>query len=310
MPPVHPYHLREVKEQCLAAVDKHSAADHLVINITGGTKLMAMAAYLSGLESKQPIIYVESRDRQLIAMSDVGSTMERFDETRFKQIGVKKYLTAYGRVIQKETLPCDLAAQDVSTAHFFVEHLRSSRPLLKKIIDAVYEFGDPSAPRRFSLSLGSADQQVVLDHLVQSGYLKQTPEPEHLAVTTEEAWHFLKGTWLEVYAFDALHQSGYFDDVRCNVMLRDAPGDLDVVLTRNASMAICEAKVGAKMSIVMRSLRALKESLAGVYGRTFYITARAQAGKDLRESARLYGISAIIAGPDLPRIAEVIQRHM
>jgi hypothetical protein len=113
-----------------------------------------------------------------------------------------------------------------------------------------------------------------------------------------------------VYAFDRLYRSGHFDDVRCNVQLKGAPGELDVVLTRNAALAICEAKFGARLSITMSRLRALKDTLAGVYGRIFYVTARASVTRDMTNLARVYGVTGVITGPDLPHIAERIRERM
>lgn len=310
MPPVHPYRLQDVKAQCLAAVARHPKAEQFIFNVTGGTKLMALAAYLAGLESERPIVYVESRDRRLITVSGSTSEEHPFDESRFKPITVDRYLTAYGRIIEKETPHDTLHSQDVSTAHFFVEHLAASRALLGDITKAVREQGDPTAPRHFTLGSLPKSQRMVLDRLTADGYLTPVGQTEQFAVVSETRWHFVKGTWLEVYAFDTLHQSGYFDDVRCNVRLRGAPGELDVVLTRNASMAICEAKFGAKLSITMSHLRALKETLAGVYGRIFYVTARDRVTKDMENLARVYGVTGIIAGPDLPHIAERIQDRM
>ena len=135
-------------------------------------------------------------------------------------------------------------------------------------------------------------------------------QPQQFAVASEAGWHFLQGVWLEVYAFDTLYRSGFFDDVRCNVQLKDAPGELDVVLARKAVLGICEAKFGAKLSIVMSRLRALKETLAGVYGKIFYVTARDRATNDMKNLARVYGVTSIITGPELPHIAEKIQECM
>ncbi len=310
MPPVHPYRLQDVKAQCLAAMARYSEDDHFVFNITGGTKVMALAAYLAGLESGRPVIYVESRDRRLIAISE-GTSYERpFNETRFRLVDVGRYLAAYGRVIDKETLYESLPSRDVATARFFVDRLAASRALLGKIIRAIRQQGDSIAPRRFALEELPSSRQIVLDRLIADGYLAPAEHAGRYAVVNESDWHFLRGAWLEVYTFDALHRSHYFDDVRCNVQLRGAPGELDVVLTRNASMGICEAKFEAKLSITMSHLRALKETLAGVYGRIFYVTARDRVTKDMANLARVYGITAIIAGPDLPRIAELIQERM
>jgi len=310
MPPVHPYRLQDVKAQCLAAMARYSEEDHFVFNITGGTKVMALAAYLAGLESGRPVIYVESRDRRLIAVSD-GTSYERpFDETRFRLVDVGRYLAAYGRVIDKETLYESLPSRDVATARFFVDRLAASRALLGKILRAIRQQGDSIAPRRFALEELPSSRQIVLDRLIADGYLAPAEHAGRYAVVNESDWHFLRGAWLEVYTFDALHRSHYFDDVRCNVQLRGAPGELDVVLTRNASMGICEAKFEARLSITMSRLRALKETLAGVYGRIFYVTARDRVTKDMANLARVYGITAIIAGPDLPRIAELIQERM
>ncbi|HIE28176.1 TPA: DUF1887 family protein [Candidatus Poribacteria bacterium] len=131
-----------------------------------------------------------------------------------------------------------------------------------------------------------------------------------ISIDSEEKWKFLNGGWLEVYTFHTLKNSGLFDNVRANVVLKGSDVEHDVILTCRATLAVCECKAGASMSMIMGKLRAIKETLGGTYGRTFYVTARNKLDKRVKAVARDYGVTGIIEGPQLCNIAEIIQQNL
>lgn len=309
LPPAHPYDLQSVQAQCQSAIEKHEDADHLVFNITGGTKMMALGAFATA-QGRCPIIYVESRDRRLITIQGDRSTSVQFDESRFSTIDAEVYLAAYQRTITQKQAFADLSPAKIDASRFIVEHLPLVRPVLEEMTKAVLSHGSRTAPRHFSFDPATSNQKQVLDHLIALGLVQTGIQTGLYLVPTEDHWHFLQGAWLEVYALGALTRSGEFSDVQSNVKLSGSDIELDIVLTRNASLAICEAKVGAKMSITMSRLRALKEMLAGVYGKTFYLTARDQITSDMKQAVRDFGVTKAICGPELPNIAEIIKSHM
>src|SRR5438876_255645 len=68
-PPVDPYNIKTALKACQEAIDALKEKDYeVVFNITGGTKLMSLAAYLCAQYNRIEAIYVESRDRFLISL--------------------------------------------------------------------------------------------------------------------------------------------------------------------------------------------------------------------------------------------------
>lgn len=309
LPPVHPYDLQSVQAQCQAAIAKHSEADHIVFNITGGTKMMSLGAFAIA-QGRYPIIYVESRDRRVITINDGVTTSTLFDESRFSPITAEVYLTAYQRTITQRQAIENLSQAKIDASRFIVDHLAQVRPILRDLIKAVLNQKSSVAPRHFNFDSMAISQKQFLEPLVELGFLQRSVQTNSYLIPTEELWHFLQGGWLEVYAFWALSISNEFPDVQSNVKLSGSDIELDIVLTRNASLAICEAKVGAKLSITMSRLRALKEILAGVYGKTFYLTASEQITSDMKQAVRDFGVTKAICGPELPNIATIVKSLM
>ena len=309
MKPVHPYRMQNVIQRCQEVVAKHADADHIVFNITGGTKLMSLAANQAAAmyQPTIPVIYIESRDRQVIHLCDGTSTTEYFDESKFSIITVERYLQAYGHTIRTSMNFDRLSSTDITTATYLIQNVSNWRGLHKKLVELTNSHG-ASALRSLSITSFPTTQQHLLHYLRYYGYLESNGDrPEELLLSiSSPAWHFLKGGWLEVYALNALKTSGYFDDVQGQVTLQKSDIELDVVLTKNAGLAICEAKMGAKLSITMSKLRALQEAMAGVYGKTFYLTAAEQVTSDMRTNARVYGVSRIITASELPDISSII----
>ncbi|GAP05380.1 MAG TPA: DUF1887 domain-containing protein [Anaerolinea thermolimosa] len=123
-----------------------------------------------------------------------------------------------------------------------------------------------------------------------------------------------EGDALEEEVERRLKESGFFDDVQRNVLIRrvkehgEVKNELDVAATRNGHLAVCSCK--AVNSLNRESLYELssvvRREYAGIYcGKVLATTAEVTDG--LRERARLWGIELVDA-PQLWNIAYYMER--
>ena len=149
-PPVDPYNLKAALEACQEAVNVHLKKGHQVVfNITGGTKVMSLAAYLCAQQNHVEAIYVESRDRFLIsipptddftnviASGSLVSKRKGFNEGCFREIDVPSYLALYGKEIDKSIQADDLDIDQINKAIIIAQHYAKLRKHLKHLQDEV-----------------------------------------------------------------------------------------------------------------------------------------------------------------------------
>jgi len=97
--PIAPFDLNLARETCMSILAKYEKED-VILNATGGTKIMAFAAFEVFREMGRPIIYVDTQDKRIDVLSPEMQKME------FRSVmKVKPYLASYGQYIIAETSP-------------------------------------------------------------------------------------------------------------------------------------------------------------------------------------------------------------
>ena len=91
--PAHPYDPQDMEELCFRVVESFSEGQSLLLNATGGTKIMALAAanLFSSLE-RGNVIYVDTSQGLIHFLYPSREKAYRFEPV----IGISDYLTAYG----------------------------------------------------------------------------------------------------------------------------------------------------------------------------------------------------------------------
>lgn len=98
---VLPYHIGDARAKITAALLQHQAQGKTVqINLTGGTKLMSLAALQAAYGSGATLMYVSTEERQFIWLASDGSEQNR--QPIQVQISVWQYLNAHG--LEEETI--------------------------------------------------------------------------------------------------------------------------------------------------------------------------------------------------------------
>lgn len=235
------YDLPEARSLIAAALSEAAAPPgNLVINLTGGTKLMSLAAMQAAYGQGVPLMYVSSEQNLILWYSSDGVEIKR-QEIRVR-ISVEQYLLAHG-----------IEVSDRQNFH-------------------------PSEKS------------------------EANPPPK-------------SGDWLEEAVFNAVHQSGFFDDVRRNLFIR-RPGrrdkvlnELDVLVTRNGRLAVCSCKSGKVTPSDLYELEALSNPKQfGIYCGRVFVSARPKLGKGFRERAAASRIDLVFGEQTAERAVNAMQR--
>jgi hypothetical protein len=324
LPPVDPYNLQEVMNVCQQGIEKHKKLGHeVVLNITGGTKLMSLPAYLCGLRNHVESIYIESGKRSLITLpppdefnlmagSNVLKTEEKsFDEERFCKIDVPTYIALYGEKV-KESQKLDevddkLVSQSLVIAQYYSLLRNYIRNLQAEMKPKRRKIQWPYSKR---LEAITPDEEKALEVFAEQNILMWNTNQRELSLDRLQAEFLVfDGKWIEFFALYQLTKSNLFHDVRGNITIESSPGQWDVILTVNATLVIVECKSEANPSQHFGKINSMQRKLGGTYAKSFFVRS-GMINENLNKLAKLYGISRVISMEELPDLVKIVANEL
>ncbi len=276
------YNLESAKTTCLSIVEKYPDAE-VILNATGGTKVMAFAAYDTFNSLKKDIFYIDTQDKEIKSITANHSI--KYDHW----LDVESYLNAYGQTI----------ASHSNT--FFDKYMPILRNLFQKLVDpnATYLLSIPkfnfycskaAYQNRFPFSVDIDDKDfrdrnfMSLVNLFTEFHLLEKrgnaivfPSSDHLT--------FLHGGWLEAFVYDEVKKIPG-TDVYCNakiqMLLEESnitKNEYDVVFTYYNRLYLIECKAASmnendKTDNIIYKLNTLKDFSGGLYGRGLLVSLR------------------------------------
>ena len=221
---------------------------HFIVNLTGGTKLMSIAAFTLFTDYDNTMVYVPiPRNEYLIPFP---KRRPKAPVPLDSRLSVKEYLTAYNVEITNQRHLEDaknLALYRHELTRFIYQHYQEVQPLLEW-------FGDhlrPLKPRKVKKGYDFAEdcnfgmeneaQKYILDKMgfgYENGSIRK--------VINESDWNYLRGGWLEERIFLAIQAAlPRLTDVQLGIKIKDQRGnenELDVVFTRDNTLYLVECK--------------------------------------------------------------------
>lgn len=187
----------------LMAMIEHEAAEDIALNVTGGTKWMAIAAQEVFRENGSAVFYVKVEDDKVLFLSGDPASHDLS-----QRIDLKSYIQAYGYEFRGETQVVGLPAQ--------------LRELCEQLVLKVGEWQEAigqlnllasEAERRNTLTLKLDDilrqrdpqLPVLLAECVGAGVLRDKVS-DQLSFTDQQARAFANGGWLEYYVNSKLNE--------------------------------------------------------------------------------------------------------
>lgn len=235
------------------------------VNVTGGTKLMSLAAFVAAQREGSPVFYVDTGEGYCIR----HLLPQVRQEPITVEFRVAEVLAAHGIVAEVGVPP---ASRLLPVARRLAEHAQRDERLLAELRQRYERPGNPSYKRRLRRSL-APDERGLLQLLVQQGMIRQL----HIGETTQfevvpDYWGFLGGGWLEAYVYERFRRVG-FDDVQINVKIESGgmKNELDVVACQGVMLTIVSCKSGQSQKEHLSELKLLADLMGGIYCRKILV---------------------------------------
>ncbi len=257
---LEPYNLKKNREIVNKIIYKYKD-EILVLNITGGTKLMAISAFQCFTSKNLCSIYCDTEHNKIIKIQEDNMEEEQINVS----ISVRDYLAAHGYEMNDELKSRELDSEFLG--------------IVDRNIISFSEFME-DAKRKTDFSKANSSWQNVnfsfhknLDKITIKHH-----ETNYKFATSMSG--FNNGRWLEELTFHKIQQmkeSGELDsnDIRMNVKLQSRTNirnEIDVAFTHNSKLHLisCKAKFNDDKSDLYE-LDTLRTIAGGTFGAAFII---------------------------------------
>ncbi len=284
-------------------------ADRLIANLTGGTKVMSLAAFRAFSAAHVPCLYTDTPHRRLLFLHPD----DRVAETLQTRVDVLTYLRAHGQLASLRGSASRLSVPNL--AAFLGQHIADLEPFLSRLR---YELRNTPEQTRVRVAPQGRQRQAVAGELLlratRAGLLEARqsgPHEAEIVFQGVKARRYLEGEWLEDLVFETVKQGG-FDSYATNVALawQDAPdremNEIDVAVVHNLRFFYLSCKTGSdpqQMKHHLFELETLSEMAGGLFNSPILVASSPKAVPTyLQRRMETLGI-AYVGPADLPRLA-------
>lgn len=314
---IDPYSMEHVEAVCSSILGA-KAKGSVVLNVTGGTKVAALAAFQVFRQNDLPIVYFEPEHWRIVHLHPRDGQ----SEVPAVSITVEDYLAAYGLnvTIAEQNSPELLARSDLTL------YLARELPRRQGLMRLLNKIGNTAAtlgnfPYREVISPFYPAFLPPLEQLHKAGAILWHTKEKTITIESQSWARYLSGFWLEEYVYRQV-AALQPDDLRRNVqVVWDGTGrepvrnEFDVVLTSNARLFLisCKtSKLASERDLVDKNpvyeLDSLKDVAAGLFGWGILVSA-SDLAPAARQRAEASGI-VVIAGEELRWLNEKLRALM
>ncbi|WP_274571609.1 Card1-like endonuclease domain-containing protein [Neisseria leonii] len=215
--------------------------DKVALNVTGGTKLMAIGAFSVFKEAGYPAFYFTDSSNEVLLLD----THERF-KLNPPKIKIEDYLTLYGYPA------CDKLKRQLAHPEWlpFAEELIRSCDSLAPVLSSLnYEIMQAVQADKHTLrcKMPSHNNITVLRSMIEKSRLAKCTNG-YVEFDSKEALQYVAGGWFEDYVFHTAKSLPGVQDIALNVQIENAKdhvfqhNELDVLLMANNVLHVLECK--------------------------------------------------------------------
>ncbi len=312
------YDFMAVERVCKQIVADHKAGNGLTLNVTGGTKITALAAFQVFYFNNHRIIYLDTANYQLLQLAPENHAIPLQDNL----VKVRDYLLAYG--MNPEKFPESHAAEGRGGINELARLLVGDETMLGRLNAAIDRHGKKPAYANLTLNeLGEKADDLVAG-LEECGVAEKT-QSGILNISSKEKIFFCHGGWLEEYVFRTVRSLSIKSvDLAMNVKVQwDGKGrkltenEFDVLFTHRNRLHIISCKAsnperitesGARATEALNELDTLSDRAGGLFGQAMLVSARRLSEYD-RERGRKMKVE-IVDGRDVLDLAKRIREWL
>jgi hypothetical protein len=300
-------------QECQHVVDRYGAAN-LMANVTGGTKVMSLAAFRVFSAVDIPCLYTDTEHKRLLFLHPDKRETEPLDT----RVGVLTYLQAHGQAAH--TRGPDSRFSSPQLAVFIGQHISEIDPFLSRLRYEIH-----AAPHQliFRFSLDGQQRNAAAAELLQrathAGVLDAQRHGAHeleVHFRSEKARRYLDGDWLEDLVFDAVQKAG-FESCATNIALpwRDNQqkemNEIDVAVVHNLRFFYLSCKTRsdpAEIKNHLYELNTLSKLAGGLFNNPILVASSPKAAPGyIRRRMEMLGIAYVGPG-DLPHLSTKLQK--
>lgn len=294
---VKPFDFMSIRDAFLNVVQNHSY-DELILNVTGGTKIMALSAFDIASENRIPVIYINTADNEMIQLHDGNIYKHPLPEV----VNIPTYLELHGHHFIGSSQPSQLELSQFIGQNY--NNLKSILYHLRAI--------EPGKPYRLPGMITPIQSQI-LKRLNGIGFIHYDDPKAQIICKQTENVQFIKGGWLEEFVFQQL-QCMNPHDIRLNVKVswknkgsekRETKNEFDIMLIRKNQLFIFECKSGKKAMDDIHRLEALREIVGGTYGIAYYLIV-GSVSKPILERIKDFKEIRVITEKDLQCVNQLV----
>ncbi|MBL3529336.1 MAG: DUF1887 family protein [gamma proteobacterium endosymbiont of Lamellibrachia anaximandri] len=316
-----PWDIEAVQEQMLLLLEQETPQQtQLILNATGGTKPMSIAAYEAFRAYGFPIFYVHPEQDRVVWLHPHDHPVFNLPD----RIRLESLLMAHGAVVEGKLQRGPVHSVLLETAEDLVRDITQLQQPLKNLNWLAY---NAEKEGRRSVTLDSRQQAdgrlMSLIDLFNKANVMHLKGGE-LIFNGEDARFFVNGGWFELYVYEQARQlrpSGKpLQDIGRGVVVKReirgqrVPNELDVAFLQDNRLYLIECKTrqwaGRKGdrpgANAIYKLDTLKDLLGGLQARAMLVSYQDMPDHDRRRAADL-GIK-VCAGRDVQRLNEFLKQ--
>ena len=285
------------------------------VNLTSVPQTMAISVYSYVQEKYKNVLAfsVNTNQSQIIPLV-FGKQPVPFN----KRLTVENYINMYGFNIFQKNQKYENNNDLENLVKYIVDNIEPSGLILSLIRSLAGE--DIKPPKRLKISEKELSKLQISSEHLESFFKKleyfsiiNNVEISNTGISlmleTKENYAFLKGEWLEIFAYYAAKKCN-FDSVEIGVEIDNYRGEVDVFCLNNANAMICECKTGKKLDSDYLSIL---NSKAGKLGKDYcvklFITSEYELDEKFINQAENNKV-VVVSGKELINLTEILAKQM
>lgn len=227
----------------IAALDIPS--EQVAFNITGGTKLMAIEAYMLAKDLECEPFYFVPESNEILFLNSRDS-----QKSVPKNVTVEDYLQLHGYKIKNN--PTKRNAQKCQDTHALLVALMALSPMQRKSLTQFYGIISSNNPQQMKFNLDKTSVHASLENIIylfhDAGFLKY--EEDTITFLDESDKKFVHGGWFEEYVFNVVRSLEGIQDCLMNIEIisddqkdqRKTRNEVDVAYMKDNALHVIECK--------------------------------------------------------------------
>lgn len=288
--------IKKVTSSLEAAYAKYSS-DDWIINLTGGTKIMSIAAYEFFKNKSAKLVYVNHSDPSVFLDLEEG-TSEKSDY----QPTIEEFLEGYGYEHGKK-LGKVKQAETRAECYWRLSRLLAKNAESENIVRI--DQSDHTDLREGNIGLQTQFYKHLPDFIQQS--IEQTFSANERSHGNKYMGEFMTGGWLEVFFWELLKKHAQTADVwdihlgiepKRKGITQGANNDMDVAFMRRHTLSFIECKSGSQnndpKNDILYKIMAIRKQLGALRVKAFLATTAEHVNRDaVVNRAELYECTII-----------------